>query len=76
MKNIKWKTIIGLLIVYIATIFDWAWMWGVLFWYWAIPSILNGETYFMERIGRKEDPILYWVVVASWVVIGGLCFWM
>jgi len=50
----------------------WTWMWGVLFWYWAIPSLLSGETYFMERVGRKEDPILFWVTIVSWILIGGM----
>jgi len=71
MKDIKWKTIIGLIIIYLATIFDWTWMWGLLFWYWAIPGLFSGETYFMERVGRKEEPILFWVIMVSWVLIGG-----
>ena len=70
----KWRTLIGLLFMYIAIWFDWQWAWGVLFILWVIPDIFSGVTYFMEPIQKKDHPILYWLIICSWIVLGLLSF--
>lgn len=69
-KTIKWRTIIALVLMYIAMIMNWTWAWGVLFLLWVIPDILTGTTYFIEPIEKKENPILYWVIIVSWILMG------
>jgi len=73
-NTIKWRTILGLVIIYLAMWFNWMWLWGVLFFYWVIPDIFSGVTFFMESIDKKSDPILYWVIMVSWILMGGFCF--
>ena len=73
MKNIKWRTILGLIMIYIAMFLNWNWAWGVLFLFWVIPDLFSGITYFMEPVERKENPILYWVIMVSWL---GICAYM
>lgn len=65
----KWRTIIALIIMYITVYFDWQWAWGVLFLIWVVPDIFTGTTYFIEPINRKENPILYWVIIVSWILM-------
>ena len=53
-----------------ATWLDWYWPWGLLFIYWAIPGILSGEAFLVERILRARNPILFWLITGMWVVFG------
>ncbi|MEM7062320.1 MAG: hypothetical protein AAF572_04060 [Cyanobacteria bacterium P01_B01_bin.77] len=74
MEKIKWRTIIGLLIVYAATVLNWQWIWGVFSLYWIIPDFLTGATYFTETIYRKNNPILYWLILITWVAFSLVMF--
>lgn len=68
-NNLKWRTIIALILMYIAIFMNWEWAWGVLFLFWVIPDLFSGVTYFIEPIGKKESPILYWVIIVSWILM-------
>ncbi len=68
-KSTKWRTIIALLLMYIAILMNWQWAWGILFLLWVIPDVLTGITYFIEPIEKKENPLLYWVIVISWILM-------
>ena len=68
-KSIKWRTILALIIMYIAIIMNWKWAWGILFLFWVIPNILSGITYFIEPIEKKEQPLLYWIIIISWILM-------
>ena len=65
----KWRTILGLIFIYIAMWFDWQWAWGLLFLLWVIPDLITGVTYFMEPIEKKKNPILYWIIILSWILM-------
>lgn len=68
-KPIKWRTIIALVLMYIAMTMNWTWAWGILFLLWVIPDILTGTTYFIEPIEKKEYPLLYWIIILSWILM-------
>lgn len=68
-KSIKWRSILGLLLMYIAMWYNWQWIWGILFLLWVIPDILSGVTYFIEPIEKSENPILYWIIIISWILM-------
>ena len=68
-RSLKWRTIVALIIMYLAIFMNWEWMWGILFLYWVIPDLFSGATYFVEPIYKKEDPNLYWIIVVSWIVL-------
>ncbi len=68
-KNTKWRTIIALLLMYTAIIMNWQWAWGILFLFWVIPDIISGITYFIEPIDKKENPLLYWIIIISWILM-------
>lgn len=71
--DIKWRTIIGLLMLATALVMNWDWVWGLLFLFWVIPDLFTGTTSFIEEIKRAEHPILYWIIVMTWI---GLSFYM
>ncbi|MEO1236880.1 MAG: VOC family protein [Planctomycetota bacterium] len=67
----KWRTVMGLLAVYLAVLTEASWVWGVLFLLWVLPDLRTGVTHFMERVTRHEHPWLYWLVVGTWLVLAG-----
>ncbi len=66
-SNIKWKTIVGLVLLVIATLMNWTWVYGVLFIVWAINDIITGVTHFVEAIYVKENPIMFWIIIVLWI---------
>ncbi len=69
MKKInKWRTILALLLMYVAIIMSWEWAWVILFLFWVIPDLFSGITYFIEPISKKENPVLYWFIILSWIL--------
>lgn len=46
------------------------WIWGLLFLWWAVPSVMSGRAFFVFEVSRDEDPILFWLVVALWAAFG------
>lgn len=63
-------TLLAMVLVAISTYLDWYWTWGLLFIYWAIPSIQSGEAFLVERILRARNPVMFWAIVAMWVGFG------
>ena len=75
-EPIKWRTIIGLVLIYLTVVLypNYQWIWGVLFIYWVIPDLLSGTTHFIERIERRQNPILYWIIVVTWLAMATYIF--
>ncbi len=72
LSKYRWKTIIALIAMGVATVFNWMPAWGALFLFWVGVNIKNKETYFVERILREENPILYWIILCGWTSLGVL----
>lgn len=68
-SSLKWRTIIALGLMYIALFMNWEWVWGVLFLIWVIPDIYSEVTYFIEPITKKENPVVYWIIVITWILL-------
>lgn len=67
--SLKWRTLIAILLMYVALFMNWEWVWGVLFLIWVIPDIYTGVTYFIEPIARKENPATYWLIIITWILL-------
>ncbi len=48
------------------------WPWGLVFIWWAWPSIRAGEAFLVDVVSLEEDPILFWAVTTLWVLFGVL----
>ena len=71
MTNFKWRTILGLALIYL-TVFlypNYQWIWAILFLYWVIPDLFTRTTYFIEPIHRNENAIVYWLIVVTWLAL-------
>ncbi len=65
--RIRWLTLVALAIVVLAFIFDLNFIWGLLFLFWAGPSLFTGVTFLVEPIHRSENPWLFWTIVSLWL---------
>ncbi len=72
MAKIKWRPILGLVLVYLATFMQWYWVWGILFILWVLPDIFSRTTHFMDSVTAEDNPILFWVIIVTWL---GLSVW-
>lgn len=69
LANIKWKAILGLIAVWVAIYFGQSWIWGVIFIIWVIPEIRFGVANFIEDVERRKNPVIYWSIVVSWILM-------
>lgn len=67
MEQIKWKTIVALIVIYLAIVFGWTWVWGVLFLMWTYSALLTGHTHLVEDISKDENPVLFLLIVMTWI---------
>lgn len=71
-EPIKWRSLVGLALLYPAILLEINFIWGLFFLFWIIPDLKSGATYFMERVSRRENPALYWTIVVTWLLLSGL----
>ncbi len=69
----KWRSILGLFLLYGIVLFEQSWAWGLLFLVWMLPDLKSGRTYFLEPVDRYENPFLFWTIMITW---GILSLWM
>ena len=69
-SNPKWLTAIAIPVLLIATYMNWYWIWGCLFFYWAIPGLRGGQAYLIEPVERSRNPALFWIITAMWAGFG------
>jgi len=65
----KWRAVLGLVIVAIAVLTEANWVWGLLFLFWIVPDIQRGSTHFMEYVERRKNPVVYWLIIATWLAL-------
>ena len=66
-KRSKWRCLMGLVLVYCAILMNLNWIWGVLFLVWVVPDIRRGTTFFLEPVTRRENPVIYWAIMLTWI---------
>ena len=65
--GVRWLTLAALAIVIAAVIFNFQWVWGLLFLFWSGTSLVTGVTFLVEPIHRDEDPWLFWAITTLWL---------
>lgn len=68
-SGIQWRVWLGLIFMILMTFMDWQWAWGILFLVWVIPDIRDRVTYFIEPVERDNNPVLYWAIVGTWIIL-------
>lgn len=68
--NIKWKSILGIILVMVGMLLDMPILFGALYIIWAISDIKSGEAYILEYVSKEENPVLYWITTLIWLLLG------
>ena len=76
-STFKWKALVGLIVIWVASLSGAVWVWSGLFIWWAILDVWHGETHFLERVTRTNDPLMFWIIVLSWIGLSiSWLFWI
>ncbi|MEO0570578.1 MAG: VOC family protein [Bacteroidota bacterium] len=69
-KSIKWKPLLGLGLILTYFFTEWSWIWALFFAFWVMMDVQSGRTHLLETVERKQHPILYWIIVGIWALLG------
>ena len=65
-----WRSLLLVFFVVFTFAFDATWAWGFFWLWWAVMSLRSGEFIFLDVVSKGQHPILFWVLLVCWVVIG------
>ncbi len=63
---------VALPVLLVATFLQIYWLWGLLFLWWVVPSVMAGRTALVFDVERDSDPVLFWIVVILWGLFGAM----
>jgi len=69
-EPIKWRALLGLVLILTYFVTAWAWIWSLFFAFWVFMDLRSGKTHLLEPISKKHHLGLYWIVVATWAFLG------
>ncbi|BDD06813.1 B12-binding domain-containing radical SAM protein [Aureibacter tunicatorum] len=70
MLTSKWKTLLAIALLPFALIFEMSnFYFAGLFILWSYQGIKHKSTFFIERIEKNENPVLFWIVSILWIVL-------
>lgn len=67
-----WPTWTAVAAVWAFSLSNQIWLFALLFLAWAAFDIVTGESSFVQRVTRRDQPGTYWLVVSTWVVLSVL----
>lgn len=73
-KRIKYKTLLGLLMLFVGIFLEMPILLGAMYMIWGIQDIRSGYTAIFENISRDENPILFWMIALTWFSLGAYVF--
>lgn len=65
----KWKTILALLLLILAVIFEWNWFWAFFILIGLLNVLKSKSIHFVEEVSLEESPKLYWIMVVVWSLL-------
>ena len=67
-----WLTWVALATIWCAALLDQVWIFSLLLIAWVIFDLRTGESLFIQRITRREQPVTYWIILLSWIAFAVL----
>jgi hypothetical protein len=67
-----WPTFLALVVVWALSLAGQIWAFSLLFVGWAMIDVVTGESFFIQRITRSDQPGAFWAVVISWLALAAL----
>jgi len=69
LSGTRWRAILTLGFIYITMITHW-WLWGLLLIFWGVKDLISNETWLTEPVMKSREPLLFYLIVATWLVFG------
>ncbi|MGI9278324.1 MAG: hypothetical protein ACR2PX_01685 [Endozoicomonas sp.] len=66
--------VICLVVVYVALLLEWCWLWGLMLLLWGLLDLVRQSTWLIIPVARKEFPVVYFAIVITWILLGG--YWL
>lgn len=73
-KPLKWRTILGIVLVVCAIVLNMPILFGLLYILWAIHEMIYGEAYILENVSKNENKVLFYIIVLLWMSCGVYVF--
>lgn len=70
MSKMRVMNYVALPVLLLAAVLQMYWLWGLLFLWWIVPSVMAGQTALVFDVECSKDPILFWAVVTLWALFG------
>ena len=67
-----WPTWSALAALWFLTFSGQYWVYPLLFLAWAGYDLATGESSFIQRVTRRAQPVTYWLVVSTWILLAVL----
>lgn len=64
-----YKPLVALVVIFVSLALSWYGIFGVLFLLFAYHDIRSGHTYLFDVVYKKNNPLLFWVIVGTWVLL-------
>ena len=65
-------TWIALAAIWCAVFIDLNWIFALLLVGWGLYDVFTGQSLFVQRVTRRHQPVTYWLVVSTWILLGVL----
>jgi len=69
MQQLKWRAILGIILILIALFTSSLWLWGIIIILLVIPDLRRGSTHLLEPVNRSTDPILFNIICYGWLLL-------
>lgn len=67
-----YKTILSLILMALAIIFNWQWFWAFFIFMGLLNMLKSRSIHFVEEVSQDEAPKLYWIMIVIWFLLGVL----
>ena len=64
-----WPTWVALAALWALTLANQYWVYALLFLAWAAYDLATGESHFIQRVARRDQPVTFWLVVSTWILM-------
>ncbi len=68
-SKVPWMPLLELALIVTVAAINSMLLWGLLFLVWSLSSIWAGYTGIMTYVARREHPVIFWLMTATWVVM-------
>ncbi|MGI9644426.1 MAG: hypothetical protein ACR2O6_03860 [Ilumatobacteraceae bacterium] len=64
-----WPTVLALMVIWAAALTGQIWVFALLFLGWAVSDVVTGESFLVQRLERRRNPVAFWAVVVTWAAL-------